>query len=80
MSLGVIAEEQIVAATKKLEAFGFTVSFSKHAYERDDSDSSSVDSRLEDLHSAFSDPAVKGILTTLGGFNCNQLLRGWISA
>lgn len=27
MSLGVIAEEQIVAATKKLEAFGFTVSF-----------------------------------------------------
>ncbi|WP_342435722.1 S66 peptidase family protein [Paenibacillus sp. FSL L8-0436] len=76
MSLGVIAEEQIVAATKKLEAFGFTVSFSKHAYERDGFDSSSVDSRLEDLHSAFSDPKVKGILTTLGGFNCNQLLRG----
>lgn len=76
MSLGIIAEEQILAASQKLEALGFTVSFSAHAYERDEFDSSTVDSRLEDLHNAFSDPNVKGILTTIGGYNCNQLLRG----
>lgn len=37
--------------------------------------SSSVASRLEDLHQAFADQQVKGILTSIGGFNSNELLR-----
>ena len=32
--------------------------------------------RLADLHAAFADPNVKGILTTLGGYNSSQLLPG----
>jgi muramoyltetrapeptide carboxypeptidase LdcA involved in peptidoglycan recycling len=34
-----------------------------------------VESRVADFHEAFSDPKVKAILTVIGGFNSNQLLR-----
>ncbi|OLS26566.1 MAG: Microcin C7 self-immunity protein MccF [Candidatus Heimdallarchaeota archaeon LC_3] len=34
-----------------------------------------IKSRVADLHSAFVDPNVKGILTVIGGFYSNQLLR-----
>ncbi|CAM4228503.1 S66 peptidase family protein [Paenibacillus typhae] len=74
-SLGIIAPEQIEASTRLLESYGFKVSFAAHAYEMDRFSSSSVRSRVEDIHEAFRDPDVKGILTTLGGHNCNQLLR-----
>ncbi|UQZ37139.1 LD-carboxypeptidase [Paenibacillus sp. PK3_47] len=74
-SLGIISEEQISLSVEKLESLGFKVSFAEHAYEHDEFASSSVQSRVEDIHNAFSDPNVKGILTTIGGFNCNQLLR-----
>jgi muramoyltetrapeptide carboxypeptidase LdcA involved in peptidoglycan recycling len=36
--------------------------------------SSSVAERIADLHQAFADPEVDGILTGIGGFNSNQLL------
>lgn len=74
-SLGIIAPEQIEASTRLLESYGFKVSFAAHAYEMDQFSSSSIRSRVEDIHEAFRDPDVKGILTTLGGHNCNQLLR-----
>lgn len=74
-SLGIIAPDQIKASKQLLEGLGFTVSFAEHAYEMDVFSSSSVSSRVEDIHQAFRDPKVKGILTTIGGHNCNQLLR-----
>lgn len=74
-SLGIIAGDQIEYAKRLLEQLGFTVSFAGHAYEQDIFSSSSVASRVEDIHNAFRDPQVKGILTTLGGHNSNQLLR-----
>ncbi|AHY46290.1 putative proteins homologs of microcin C7 resistance protein MccF [Rubrobacter radiotolerans] len=55
---------------------GFPVSYSEHAEEIDLFYSSSVASRLEDLHAAFSDPEVRAIMTVLGGYNSNQLLSG----
>ncbi|MGQ0515407.1 LD-carboxypeptidase, partial [Bacillus sp. D-CC] len=36
---------------------------------------SSISSRVQDLHEAFRDPNVKAILTTLGGYNSNGLLK-----
>jgi muramoyltetrapeptide carboxypeptidase LdcA involved in peptidoglycan recycling len=51
------------------------VSLARNSLESDEFISSSIRSRIEDLHAAFLDPNVKGILTTIGGFNCNQLLR-----
>ncbi len=74
-SLSMIAPEQRELAQNRLEQLGFTVTFSEHAFEADEFLSASIESRVTDLHQAFLDPNVKGILTTIGGYNCNQLLR-----
>lgn len=54
---------------------GFNLTFSKNSREIGKFHSSSIASRVEDIHEAFSDPNVKMVITCLGGFNCNQLLR-----
>ena len=74
-SLSMIGEQQMHYSTKKLEEIGLNVSFSEHVYESDQFISSSIKSRISDIHSAFEDPTVKAILTVIGGFNANQLLR-----
>lgn len=53
---------------------GFKLTFSKNCRELDKYQSSSIASRVEDLHEAFRDPHVKMIITSVGGFNANQLL------
>lgn len=73
-SLGIISEENIKYALLTLKAIGLNVTFSKHAPDIDIFMSSSVESRIADLHEAFADSKVKGILTVLGGYNSNQLL------
>jgi muramoyltetrapeptide carboxypeptidase len=72
-SLSIISEKARHRATRALETLGFTVSFGRHAEEKDGTDSSSIASRTEDIHEAFADPQVKGILSAIGGFNSNQL-------
>ena len=62
-------------AHEKLTSMGFKVTYGKHVDEIDVFGSSSIKSRIEDLHDAFSDSNVKAILTVIGGFNSNQLLR-----
>lgn len=74
MSLGIISQEVRKLAIKRLEDMGLKVSFSKHVEEINDFASSSIESRIEDLHSAFRDKNVKGILSVIGGYNSNQLL------
>jgi muramoyltetrapeptide carboxypeptidase len=74
-SSSIISEELKDHAIQKLEELGFSVTFSANSAERDILNSSSIQSRLEDLHQAFADPKVKGILTVIGGYNSNQLLR-----
>ncbi|CAM4071340.1 S66 peptidase family protein [Bacillus manliponensis] len=74
-SLGIVSEENKALATKKLKEMGFYVTFSTHAEEIDRFFSSSIQSRVQDLHDAFADPNVKAIITTLGGYNANQLLH-----
>lgn len=73
-SLSIVSEENRLIAQDRLEALGFKVSFSQHVLENDDFASSSIESRVADLHEAFVDPKVKGILTSIGGYNANQLL------
>lgn len=68
-------DELIRLATKNIEDLGLTVSFSEHLYEVDMFNSSTAKSRVSDLHEAFLDKCVKGILTFIGGFNSNQMLR-----
>jgi muramoyltetrapeptide carboxypeptidase LdcA involved in peptidoglycan recycling len=73
-SLGLISQASRAGATKKLEELGLKITFSKNAEEKDDFASSSIASRVTDLHEAFADKNVKGILTVIGGFNVNQIL------
>ncbi|WP_155997485.1 S66 family peptidase [Streptococcus ruminantium] len=63
-----------LAAKEKLEELGFRLSFSEHYFENDIFYSSSIASRVADLEVAFSDETVDAIMTTIGGFNCNELL------
>ncbi len=66
--------EANVAAKERLEALGFRLSFSEHYFENDIFDSAPIASRVADLEAAFADETVDAILTTIGGFNCNELL------
>lgn len=74
-SLAVLTPEVHQGALTTWERLGFKVTFGKNAKENDLFSSSSIESRVEDLHQAFADADVKCVLTTLGGYNCNQLLR-----
>jgi len=74
-SLKIISQETRWVANNNLLQMGLNVSFSKLAEEMTDFVSSSIESRVSDLNEAFSDKKVNGILTTIGGFNSNQLLN-----
>jgi muramoyltetrapeptide carboxypeptidase len=74
-SLSIISKETREIANKRIEGLGLKLTFSKHAEEIDDFASSSIESRIEDLHEAFSDKNVKAVFTVIGGFNSNQLLK-----
>lgn len=74
-SLSIISKENRGIAIKRLSDLGFNVTFSKNVEEIDEFNSSSIKSRIDDLHEAFSDKNVKGILTVIGGFNVNQILK-----
>jgi muramoyltetrapeptide carboxypeptidase len=74
-SLAMISNEVKEIANARFVDLGLTVSFSENSSEKDDFVSSSIDSRIKDLHTAFLDKNVKAIITTIGGFNSNQLLN-----
>jgi len=74
-SLQLISEETKQIANKRFEEMGLTLSFGTHVDEINDFASSSIESRVEDIHDAFADKKVKAILTVIGGFNSNQLFR-----
>lgn len=73
-TLNIISAQHRVGATQRLEKLGFEVSFGRYADDVDLLSSASVDKRLADLHDAFADPSVDGILTAIGGHNANDLL------
>lgn len=54
---------------------GCNVVFGKNSFKKDIFDSSSIDDRIHDLHMAFKDKKIKGIICTRGGFNSNELLK-----
>ena len=59
---------------QRFTAMGLQLTFGEHVDEDDDFRSSPISSRVADLHAAFADPQVHGILTVIGGFNSNELL------
>lgn len=73
-SLGIISEDVKRIANERFSSLGLKLSFGKHISELDEFHSSSIKSRVSDLHDAFSDVNVKAVICVIGGFNCNQLL------
>ncbi|MFE8702093.1 S66 peptidase family protein [Cytobacillus sp. FJAT-54145] len=74
-SMAIIKKEQREISIGRLEGMGFKVTFGKNVSEHDEFFSTSIEERIEDLHDAFRDPNVKAILTVIGGYNSNQLLK-----
>ena len=74
-SAAIISEANQEVANQRLLDLGFNISFGKHIEESDDFHSSSIESRIDDLHEAFKDKSINAVFTVIGGFNCNQLLR-----
>lgn len=72
----IIGKECREIARQRLESWGLKVSYGKNATDEnwDLFGSSPVAQRVDDLHEAFADPKVKGIMTMIGGANSNQLL------
>lgn len=74
LSLPWITKEIQEIAIKRFEQIGLNLSFAKHVHEIDEFSSSSIKSRVTDLHETFSDPTVKLVITVIGGFNSNEIL------
>lgn len=74
-SLSIIDDETRTIANNRFKELGLNISFGQHVEENDDFYSSSIVSRIDDLHAAFLDDKIKAIFTVIGGYNSNQLLR-----
>ncbi len=70
----VLEHDRTALIEQRFADLGLRLSYGAHVDERDLFVSSSVASRIEDLHDAFADPDVKAISTVIGGFNSNELL------
>jgi len=62
-------------ASQRFKELGLNLSFAEHVNEIDNFNSSTIQSRVSDLHEAFADKSIKLVITVIGGFNSNQLLR-----
>lgn len=75
-SLSIIEENTIKLAEKRLNDMGLIVTYGKNVMSaRKYYDSAPISQRIEDLHDAFSDEKVRAILSVVGGYNSNQLLK-----
>lgn len=74
-SLKIINQETRDIANKVFSDLGLRLTFGKHVSESDEFCSSSINSRIKDLHTAFKDKNIKAVISVIGGFNSNQLLR-----
>jgi muramoyltetrapeptide carboxypeptidase LdcA involved in peptidoglycan recycling len=73
-SLAALPDEQHATSLLRFESLGLRVTFGRRVREIDEFRSSSVASRVADLHEAFEDDAVRGVFSVVGGWNANQLL------
>ncbi|MBM4762026.1 S66 peptidase family protein [Bacillus sp. B15-48] len=75
MSMAVVKGKQVELAVSRLERLGFKVTFGRNINSHDEFFSTSIEERITDLHEAFANQNVKAILTAIGGYNANQLLK-----
>lgn len=73
--LGELFPHRVRDGVRALERMGFKVKIEKNALGRKEWVSGTVEERVEDLHSAFSNSEVKCILCSIGGDHSNQVLK-----
>jgi muramoyltetrapeptide carboxypeptidase len=66
--------DTLQTAERTVRYFGLVPKFGRNVRKRDGYLAGTVEHRLEDLHSMFSDPDVKGIMTIRGGYGSGHLL------
>jgi len=76
MQPGGFTEEDVAFAVGRLEEMGLKVSFGRWVRECNAHLTASPEHRLEDIHEAFANPAVKAILAVSGGIGAIQILDG----
>ncbi|MBQ7304503.1 MAG: LD-carboxypeptidase [Alphaproteobacteria bacterium] len=76
-SLKLIKEDCRKIAEERLKSLGLEVVFAPNTTDEncDLTISTDVKKRVDDIHTAFADKSVKAILTVIGGFNSNQLIK-----
>lgn len=75
MSLAIVNKQTREIANQRFKDLGLELVFGKHTEESDMFLSSSVESRIEDFHEALRSPEIKAVISVIGGFNSNQLLK-----
>jgi len=73
--LAPFAMHRIEKAIETFNQLGYKVKIAKHALENAGYVSTSIEKRIEDIHSVFSDRDVKMVIATIGGNHSNQLLK-----
>lgn len=73
-SLSKVRSDIYDSALAFLQNQGFKATFSRNCREMNAFQSSSVRSRVDDLHEAFADKNVKAVMACIGGFNANEIL------
>lgn len=66
--------DALATAERTVKYFGLTPKLARNVGKRDGYLAGTIEHRLEDLHSMFSDPEVKGIFTIRGGYGSAHLL------
>lgn len=76
-SLKLIQADCRKIAEERLNALGLELVFAPNTTDEncDLTISADVKKRVDDIHAAFADKSVKAILTVIGGFNSNQLIK-----
>ena len=75
-SMAILKDDCINLAIQRLESLGLKVTFAEHVKDFDsDYMCTNAKDRADDMNKAFEDPNVKAILTVIGGFNSNQILK-----
>lgn len=70
----ILSEETINRAIERLENLWLKVLLWKHIMENDEFWTSSIESRVADIHDAFKRPDVKGLFSVVGWWSTNQII------
>jgi len=74
-SASIFKPDLLHSAAATLQQMGLSTTYGNHSQEIDQFRSSSIESRVADIHAAFEDPDVNGIISVIGGWSANQLLQ-----